>query len=92
MARAAQALDLLQSQAGAIGHLPGGRGKRFPQQPVQETCLPNFHGPCTRHSRDQAPQVACKWLMQRQHRSGAHLQTDAFCFQQCRIHAIDAGT
>jgi hypothetical protein len=42
VAGTANALNGLQADAGAIGHLPRGRGKRFSQQTVKNCGLTGF--------------------------------------------------
>src|SRR5262249_24705300 len=44
-----------------------------------------------RQSGDYIPQVTSEWLMEREHGGSAQLETDALCFQQRRVHAVDAG-
>ena len=88
VARAADALHLLQAEAGAVGDLAGGGRESFAEQAVQQGELPRLARPRADRPQDQVAQLLAVGLAQRLDQAGAEAQADALDLQECGVHPV----
>jgi hypothetical protein len=91
VAGAADALDLLQSEAGVVGHHAGGGGEGLAEQAVQTADLAHLDRGRPRQAAEQLAEVAAVGLVQTVHLNEAKIETGALHLGQRRVHAIRAG-